>query len=154
MPGNVKLGSSSGPDPDPRPYLYVSTETRRTDMNKPYDPKKSVWVPNDEGGFVEAILQADDGKKATENQHSKKFGSPSSKRKKKANKGNANKKLKAKLASLEKELDEKNAASDEDNLTSQIAAAIKDAGSAPPKSDEDKNRSIARSILSITARKK
>ena len=65
MPGNVKLGSSGGPDPDPTPYLYVSSETKRTDMNKPYDPKKSVWVPNDDGGFVEAILQADDGKKAT-----------------------------------------------------------------------------------------
>ena len=65
MPGNVKLGSASGPDPDPTPYLYVSAETKRADHNKPYDPKKSVWVPNDEGGFIEGLLQADDGKKAT-----------------------------------------------------------------------------------------
>ena len=65
MPGNVKLGSSNEPDPDPAPYLYVSAETKRMDMNKPYDPKKSVWVTDDNGGFLEAVLQTDDGKKAT-----------------------------------------------------------------------------------------
>ena len=119
-----------------------------------YDSAEWKRLSSEEQEELREWRKTNDGKKATEEQHAKKFGSPSSKRKKKANKGNANKKLKAKLASLEKELDEKNAASDEDNLTSQIAAAIKDAGSAPPKSDEDKNRSIARSILSITARKK
>ena len=65
MPGNVKLGSSTDPDPDPTPFLFVSMETKRTDMLKPYDPKKSVWVPDAEGGFTEALLQVDDGKKAT-----------------------------------------------------------------------------------------
>ncbi len=65
MPGNVKLGSSTDPDPDPTPFLFVSMETKRTDMLKPYDPKKSVWVPDEEGGFAEALLQSDDGKKAT-----------------------------------------------------------------------------------------
>ena len=64
MPGNVKLGSGNEPDPDPTPYMYVSAETKTTDMRKPYDPKKSVWVPDDEGGFLEAMLQSDDGKKA------------------------------------------------------------------------------------------
>ena len=33
-------------------------------MMKPYDPKKSVWISDDEGGFVEGLLQSDDGKKA------------------------------------------------------------------------------------------
>ncbi len=47
MPGNVKLGSSNDPDPDPTPFLFVSMETKRTDSLKPYDPKKSVWVPGD-----------------------------------------------------------------------------------------------------------
>ena len=65
MPGNVKLGSSNEPDPDPTPYLYVSADIKLTDMRKPYDPKKSVWVPDEEGGFLEAMLQTDDGKKAT-----------------------------------------------------------------------------------------
>lgn len=64
MPGNVKLGSSNEPDPDPTPYLMVSAETKRADFNKPYDPKKSVWAPDEEGGFLEGMLQSDDGKKA------------------------------------------------------------------------------------------
>ena len=32
--------------------------------NKPYDSKKSVWMNDGEGGFVEGLLQSDDGKKA------------------------------------------------------------------------------------------
>ena len=65
MPGNIKLGTSNEPDRDPTPFLSVSNETKRTDMLKPYDPKKSYWVPDDDGGFVEGLLQSDDGKKAT-----------------------------------------------------------------------------------------
>ena len=67
MPGNVKLGTGNEPDPDPTPYLYVSAETKTADLRKPYDPKKSVWVPDLEGeagGFIEAMLQSDDGKKS------------------------------------------------------------------------------------------
>ena len=37
----------------------------RADMNKPYDAKKSFWVPDEDGAFVEGLLQSDDGKKAT-----------------------------------------------------------------------------------------
>lgn len=64
MPGNVKLGHSNEPDPDPMPFLAVSMEMKRADMLKAYDPKKSYWVPDENGGFVEALLQSDDGKKA------------------------------------------------------------------------------------------
>ena len=64
MPGNVKLGSSNEPDPDPTPYLFVSNEQKRHEMTKPYDPKKSVWISDDEGGFHEGLLHSDDGKKA------------------------------------------------------------------------------------------
>ena len=66
MPGHVKLGSSNEPDPDPLPYLVVSMEMKRADMAKPYDAKKSVWCPADqkENGFVEGMLESDDGKKA------------------------------------------------------------------------------------------
>ena len=53
MPGNVKLGFSNEPDPDPTPYLYVSADIKRMDSHKPYDPKKSVWIPEENGGFVE-----------------------------------------------------------------------------------------------------
>jgi len=65
MPGHIKLGSSSEPDPDPLPYLVVSQDMRRADMNKPYDAKKSVWAPAEDGGFKEGLLESDDGKKAT-----------------------------------------------------------------------------------------
>ncbi len=34
-------------------------------MLKPYDPKKSMWVPDGQGGFKEALLENDDGTKAT-----------------------------------------------------------------------------------------
>ena len=39
-------------------------EMKRDDMNKPYDPKKSVWVPDGEGGFKEALLQSEEGGKS------------------------------------------------------------------------------------------
>jgi len=65
MPGHIKLGSSNEPDPDPLPYLVVSQEMKRADMSKPYDAKKSVWAPGEDGGFKEALLESDDGKKAT-----------------------------------------------------------------------------------------
>ena len=64
MPGHVKLGKSGEPDPDPSPYLVVTMEMKRNDMLKPYDPKKSVWAPDGQGGFVEALLDNDDGNKA------------------------------------------------------------------------------------------
>ena len=65
MPGHVKLGAGGGEDPDPSPYLIVSLEMKREAMAKPYDSKKSVWCPDGSGGFLEAILESDDGKKAT-----------------------------------------------------------------------------------------
>ena len=63
MPGHVKLGASNEPDPDPLPYLVVSMEMKRADMAKPYDAKKSIWVPEDGGGFVEALLESENGGK-------------------------------------------------------------------------------------------
>ena len=34
-------------------------------MLKAYDPKKSVWAPDGQGGFKEGLLENDDGTKAT-----------------------------------------------------------------------------------------
>ena len=65
MPGHVKLGAGGGEDPDPTPFLVVSMEMKREAMAKPYDSKKSVWCPDGDGGFSEAMLENDDGKKAT-----------------------------------------------------------------------------------------
>ena len=63
MPGHVKLGKSGEPDPDPTPYLVVSMDMKRADMLKPYDSKKSIWTPDGQGGFKEALLESDDGTK-------------------------------------------------------------------------------------------
>ena len=65
MPGHIKLGASQVPDPDPLPYLMVSAEMRRKDMAKPYDSKRAVWTPDGMGGYVEGVVQSDDGEKAT-----------------------------------------------------------------------------------------
>jgi len=65
MPGHVKLGKPGEPDPDPVPYLVVTLDMKRADMLKPYDPKKSYWCPDGKGGYVESLLEDDNGTKAT-----------------------------------------------------------------------------------------
>merc|ERR1712212_429558 len=60
MPGNIK--KTSGPDPDPSPWLEVKDHMKEKSKAKPYDPKKSVWVPNankEEGGYFEGISDDD-----------------------------------------------------------------------------------------------
>merc|ERR1712077_121318 len=64
MPGHVKLGKKGEPDPDPSEYLIVSMDMKREDQMKPYDSKKSFWVPDGQGGFMESILESNDGKVA------------------------------------------------------------------------------------------
>ena len=64
MPGHVKLGKAGEPDPDPSPYLIISMEMKREDQMKPYDPKKSYWCPDGKGGYMESMLESDDGTKA------------------------------------------------------------------------------------------
>ena len=64
MPGHVKAGKAGEPDPDPSPYLVVSLEMKREHQMKPYDPKKSYWVPDGKGGYVEGLLETLDGGKA------------------------------------------------------------------------------------------
>ena len=66
MPGHIK--KVSGPDPDPSPWLAVSPEIKAKNKNKPYDPKKSVWVPNKaEGGYLEGLIESTDGTKVSVN---------------------------------------------------------------------------------------
>ena len=66
MPGHIK--KTSGPDPDPSPWLAVSLELKTKLKAKPYDPKKSVWVPNKaEGGYLEGLMESKDGNKVTVN---------------------------------------------------------------------------------------
>ena len=64
MPGHVK--KSSGPDPDPSQWLFVSFELKEKLKNKPYDPKKSCWVPDKStGGFNEGMIESTEGEKVT-----------------------------------------------------------------------------------------
>nr|XP_027229006.1 myosin heavy chain, muscle-like [Penaeus vannamei] len=61
MPGHVV--KSTGPDPDPTEFLFISAEQRMLDQTKPYDPKKSCWVPDDKEGFLEGLIQGAKGDK-------------------------------------------------------------------------------------------
>jgi myosin heavy subunit len=66
MPGHIK--KVTGPDPDPSPWLAVSAELKAKNKAKPYDPKKSVWVPNKaEGGYLEGMIESTDGAKVSVN---------------------------------------------------------------------------------------
>ena len=65
MPGH-NVGKSEGPDPDPLPWLAVSEELKAKLMTKPYDAKKSCWVPDKStGGYLEGLIQSKDGDKVT-----------------------------------------------------------------------------------------
>ena len=64
MPGHIK--KSVGPDPDPSPWLIVSDELKVKLKSKPYDPKKSCWVPNKgTGGYNEGLIESTDGDKVS-----------------------------------------------------------------------------------------
>jgi len=63
MPGHVKAGGNKEADPDPSSFLWVSFEMKKEDSLKPYDAKKSVWVPDGEGGFDEAMIESTVGDK-------------------------------------------------------------------------------------------
>merc|ERR1711892_704524 len=66
MPGHIK--KCTGPDPDPSPWLCVSAELKNKLKAKPYDPKKSVWVPNkSDGGYLEGLIESKDGAKVSVN---------------------------------------------------------------------------------------
>ena len=60
MPGHIKLVKGQA-DPDPTQYLLPSIEMKREDQHKPYDPKKSVWIPCPKtGGYREGLLESGD----------------------------------------------------------------------------------------------
>jgi hypothetical protein len=56
MPGHIK--KSEGPDPDPSPWLIVSPELKNKLKAKPYDAKKSCWVPN-KGSTLQSSISAE-----------------------------------------------------------------------------------------------
>ena len=64
MPGHQKKSKPGEADPDPSPYLVVTLEMKREFQQKPYDSKKSYWCPDGKGGYMECMLEDDDGTKA------------------------------------------------------------------------------------------
>jgi myosin heavy chain 6/7 len=64
MPGHIK--KSTGPDPDPSQWLFVTDELKVKLKAKPYDAKKSCWVPDKAtGGYFEGLIDSTDGDKVT-----------------------------------------------------------------------------------------
>jgi myosin heavy chain 6/7 len=62
MPGHIK--KSEGPDPDPAPWLFVTAELKDKLKSKPYDAKKSCWVPDKAtGGYLEGLVESTEGEK-------------------------------------------------------------------------------------------
>ena len=62
MPG-TKIELKTGDDPDPAPYLFVSDEIKKRIAEKPYDPKRSCYVPHPEEKFAEGIIEETNGAK-------------------------------------------------------------------------------------------
>jgi hypothetical protein len=63
MPGHIK--KTEGPDPDPDPWLVVLPDLKIKLKAKPYDPKKSCWVPDKTGGYWEGLIDSTEGDKVT-----------------------------------------------------------------------------------------
>ena len=64
MPGHLK--KSEGPDPDPSPWLEVSAKLKNELKSKPYDAKRSCWIPDKpSGGFLEGLIESTEGDKLT-----------------------------------------------------------------------------------------
>jgi hypothetical protein len=63
MPGTRIVLKGNEPDPDPAPYLYVSAEHKKKNAEKPYDPKRSCWVPDPDEKFIEGLIQDQSGAK-------------------------------------------------------------------------------------------
>jgi len=60
MPGHIKLVKGAV-DPDPTEFLLPSIEMKRADQQKPYDSKKSVWIPDEKtGGYKEGLIESGD----------------------------------------------------------------------------------------------
>ena len=63
MPGTRIVLKAGEPDPDPAPFLFLSQEHKNRNLEKPYDPKRSCWVPDPDEKFVEGITQETTGNK-------------------------------------------------------------------------------------------
>jgi myosin heavy chain 6/7 len=62
MPG-TKIDLKAGDDPDPATFLFVSAEPKKKMDEKPYDPKRSCYVPHPEEKFCEGLIEETNGNK-------------------------------------------------------------------------------------------
>ena len=63
MPGTRIVLNAGEPDPDPAPYLFLSQAHKQKNAEKPYDPKRSAWVPCKEDCWIEGLIQETAGNK-------------------------------------------------------------------------------------------
>ena len=63
MPGTKIVLNAGEPDPDPAPFLFVSAEVKKKISEKPYDPKRSAYVPHPEEKFAEGLIEETVGNK-------------------------------------------------------------------------------------------
>jgi hypothetical protein len=63
MPGTKIVLNAGEPDPDPAPFLFVSAEIKKKIAEKPYDPKRSAYVPHPEEKFAEGLIEETVGNK-------------------------------------------------------------------------------------------
>ena len=61
---NQNATKFKGGDPDPTDFLWPTMDMKKQNLQKPYDPKKSCWVPNKgTGGYDEGLIESADGDK-------------------------------------------------------------------------------------------
>ena len=59
----TKIDLKAGDDTDPAPFLFVSAELKKKMDEKPYDPKRSCFVPHPEEKFCEGLIEETNGNK-------------------------------------------------------------------------------------------
>ena len=116
-----------------------------------YEPSEYSNLSEAEKAELQVWRSTAEGKSATK-EHFESHKAKNNKRKRKNNNKQQKKKFRARVAALEKELEANKEEKEKESKVSEIAAALKEAGSAANNSEE-KNMSIARTILGISARK-
>lgn len=62
----VKVGPpADAEERDPTPVLRPTLEMQREDQNKPFDSKRSCWIPDEKEGFVPAEIKSTKGEQVT-----------------------------------------------------------------------------------------
>ena len=58
---NQNATKFKGGDPDPTDFLWPTMEMKKQNLQKPYDPKKSVWITDPKtNGYRQGLLEDGD----------------------------------------------------------------------------------------------